>query len=286
MWPPTATLTENNLPSQTGKVFLITGGASSVGLALARILYTAGGRIYIAGLSEANGLAAIKSTTASLTASPNRRHARVPASRPRRPAHHRARRRRVPKARKAAARPVQQRRRLLAPGSVARPPRGDELMLATNWPGAVSIHPAAAAAARAARRGSASGVVWTSSIAVDAQAPTGRRPRRAGREGVWSVTQNPGNLNTNLTRHMPRLVVLAVRPLLYESRYGPYTELWAGLSEELGEGDQGGYVVPWGRRHPSLREDLVEAVKSVEEGGKGRAKGFAGWCEERTKGFR
>ena len=39
MRPPPPTLTEENLDSQGGKVFLVTGGYSGVGLALAKILY-------------------------------------------------------------------------------------------------------------------------------------------------------------------------------------------------------------------------------------------------------
>ncbi|TGO29686.1 hypothetical protein BPAE_0012g00410 [Botrytis paeoniae] len=51
-FPPAPTPTEQKLTSQTGKVFIITGGTSVVGLELATILYRAGGRVYIAGRSE------------------------------------------------------------------------------------------------------------------------------------------------------------------------------------------------------------------------------------------
>ncbi|KAF7196804.1 Short-chain dehydrogenase/reductase sthC [Pseudocercospora fuligena] len=53
-FPPPPTLTESNLPSQSGKVFIVTGGAAGVGYELSKILYHAGGKVYIAGRSEKN----------------------------------------------------------------------------------------------------------------------------------------------------------------------------------------------------------------------------------------
>lgn len=59
-FPPAPTLTEENLPSQKGRVFLITGGYSGVGLELSKLLYGAGGKIYVAGRSEDSARAAIE----------------------------------------------------------------------------------------------------------------------------------------------------------------------------------------------------------------------------------
>ncbi|KAK7743152.1 hypothetical protein SLS53_004237 [Cytospora paraplurivora] len=42
-----APLTEANLPSQAGKVFIVTGGSSGLGYELSRILYGAGGKVYL-----------------------------------------------------------------------------------------------------------------------------------------------------------------------------------------------------------------------------------------------
>lgn len=63
-YPPHPTLTESNLPSQRGKVFIVTGGYSGVGLHLTQILYAQHGTIYIAGRSQSQALIAITSIKA------------------------------------------------------------------------------------------------------------------------------------------------------------------------------------------------------------------------------
>lgn len=50
-FPPAPKFTDANLPSQKGKVIIITGAASGVGFELAKILYLAGGTVYIAARS-------------------------------------------------------------------------------------------------------------------------------------------------------------------------------------------------------------------------------------------
>lgn len=54
-----AALTEQNLPDQTGKVFIVTGGNAGVGKELAQILYSRNAKIYVASRSESKALAAI-----------------------------------------------------------------------------------------------------------------------------------------------------------------------------------------------------------------------------------
>jgi NAD(P)-dependent dehydrogenase (short-subunit alcohol dehydrogenase family) len=60
LFPPQPTPTLKNVPSQAGKVFVVTGGSSGIGFELAMILYRKGGRVYIAGRSEANAYQAIE----------------------------------------------------------------------------------------------------------------------------------------------------------------------------------------------------------------------------------
>lgn len=159
-------------------------------------------------------------------------------------------------------------------------------------------------------------VIWTSSIVVDLSAPKGginisdvTNPRadnqknylnsktgncflasalaaQVGSKGILSVTQNPGNLKTALLRHAPWILRFVTAPLLYSAKMGAYTELWAGLSEDLTIEDGGKYVLPWGRLHPSPRADLVAAMKSREDGGTGVAVSFVEYCEKQTAEFR
>lgn len=46
-FPPAGPLNEDNLPSQAGRVFIVTGGASGLGFVLSRILYGSGAKVYI-----------------------------------------------------------------------------------------------------------------------------------------------------------------------------------------------------------------------------------------------
>ncbi|PSR79584.1 hypothetical protein BD289DRAFT_375325 [Coniella lustricola] len=58
--PPKPTYTEDSVPRQDGRVFIITGGNSGIGLALVKLLYPKGAKIYIACRSEERAKAAIE----------------------------------------------------------------------------------------------------------------------------------------------------------------------------------------------------------------------------------
>lgn len=53
VFPPAPPFTDANLPSLNGKVYIVTGAASGVGYETAKILYLAGGTVYIAARSTA-----------------------------------------------------------------------------------------------------------------------------------------------------------------------------------------------------------------------------------------
>ncbi|MCJ1249411.1 hypothetical protein MMC30_006635, partial [Trapelia coarctata] len=65
MFPPKATLTEENLPDQSGKVFIVTGSSSGVGEQLASILYQHHAKVYVAVRSEEKAAKAINGIRAS-----------------------------------------------------------------------------------------------------------------------------------------------------------------------------------------------------------------------------
>jgi NAD(P)-dependent dehydrogenase (short-subunit alcohol dehydrogenase family) len=110
--------------------------------------------------------------------------------------------------------------------------------------------------------------------------------KQCGSDGILSVSQNPGNLKTNLLRHAPTFMRIVTAPLLYPAERGACTELWAGLSEELTMETNGSYIIPWGRLHPAPRPDLVAALESKEEGGTGQAKMFMEWCDSQVSRFK
>ncbi|KAF2870235.1 hypothetical protein BDV95DRAFT_575341 [Massariosphaeria phaeospora] len=109
--------------------------------------------------------------------------------------------------------------------------------------------------------------------------------KRTRGDGLVCVVQNPGNLNTKAWDPVSPLAKMLIAPFLYEARMGAYTELWAGLSEEVTTQHGGRFAVPWERWHPDPRKDVLESLKTREEGGTGGAAEFWDWCEEQTKAY-
>lgn len=319
LFPPRPPLTETNLSRQDGKVFIVTGGASGIGYELAAMLFRAGGKVYIAGRSEANAKKAIEQIQASgpessSTGTLEFLHLQLDDL----------------SSIRASADNFRRRESKLDVlwnnAGVSRPPvgsqsqQGHELQLATNCLGPYLftqlVLPQLQAAAETAPPNSVH-VVWTSSMMVDLSAPAGgihipdltsppandqtklyveskvgnwflasELGRDLGRHGIVSVTQNPGNLKTNVLRYSSPLLPLFSAPLLYAAKMGAYTELWAGLSSEVTIAQNGSYILLWGRVHPSPRKDLVAALKSSEEGGTGQAGQFVEWCKKQTAEYR
>jgi retinol dehydrogenase-12 len=68
LFPPAPTFLPKNLPLLAGKVFIVTGAASGVGFELAKILYAAGGSVYVGARSTARCSEAIERIKASAAA--------------------------------------------------------------------------------------------------------------------------------------------------------------------------------------------------------------------------
>jgi len=317
IYPPRPSLTEHNLPSQKGKVFIVTGGYSGVGYHLSSILFHAGGKVYLAGRSEAKARQSIEEIKASV---PDPSFAGqleyLPLSLDDLST--------IKASVEAFNRKESKLDVLWNNAGVSLPPvtsvskQDHELTLATNCIGPFLftqlLLPSLQAAAQTSPPGSVR-VVWTSSITVDTTAPKGginmadlaspplNQPRNyitsktcnwflaselareLGPQGILSVTQNPGNLKTGILREAEKWIPWVLGPFLFNAKMGAYTELWAGVSDELTMEDNGCYVIPWGRLHPSPRKDMLEALQSVEEGGTGRAGEFREWCEKQTADF-
>lgn len=313
VFPPAPILTEANLSNQRGKVFIVTGGYSGVGEALAGILYGAGGTVYIAGRSEEKG----KDAIAKIKSKPATHHSgdgklefllidfadfetiKSAAEK------FRASEQRLDVLFNNAA------TNFVPAGKLS--PQGQELTMATNCHGPLlfTMHLLPLLRKTAAEASSDVRVVWASSQAVDFSPSEGLRPtdwleppsspttrymnsktgnwflasefakRYAKADNILSITQNPGALKTNLLRDGHWLIPYIISPLLYPAINGAYTELYCGLSSDLNvESHSGGYVLPWGRMHPSPRPDLLQSLKSKEDGGNGRAAEYWEWCIE------
>jgi len=70
--------------------------------------------------------------------------------------------------------------------------------------------------------------------------------RRYADQHIVSVSLNPGNLKTELQRHVPGFVRAIMNSTLYPASYGALTQLWAGTTDE-GKSLGGKYLAPWAR---------------------------------------
>lgn len=102
--------------------------------------------------------------------------------------------------------------------------------------------------------------------------------------GVVSVCLNPGNLKTDLQRHVPRWQMPIINMMVYSPIHGAYTELFAGLSPDVSLKTSGAWIQPWGR-FDTIRSDLQRGSKSRAEGGTGIAEDFWEWSEEQIKPY-
>ncbi|KAK9368737.1 hypothetical protein V1509DRAFT_59128 [Lipomyces kononenkoae] len=317
MFPPSPTFTDKDVPSLAGKVFIVTGGNSGVGLELVKILYAKGGTVYIAGRSPNKTAAEIEAIKSIHTVTPGHLKSlpldlgdltTVPT---------------------CASTFLAQESRLdvlfnnagiahVPAGSVTV--QGHEAHMGTNCLGHFLLTqlllPVLLKTAKSSPKDSVR-VVFTNSSIMDLEGPPGglslaelvpgnyskdkARNYSASKTGNWflaseldkrtrsdglvCVAQNPGNLTTKSWNGVPWLIRMLTKPIMHEPKLGAYTELWAGLSPEVTCEDGGRTAIPWGRWHPSPRKDILESLKTKQEGGTGLAAEFWDWCEEQTKGY-
>ncbi|VDB84627.1 unnamed protein product [Peniophora sp. CBMAI 1063] len=91
---------------------------------------------------------------------------------------------------------------------------------------------------------------------------------------IVSTAVNPGNLQTELARHMPAWQQVAIKMILYPAPMGAITQLWAGTAPEAAEFN-GKFLVPWAREGPmpAGAKDPAAAEK------------LWAWLEEQCKGY-
>ncbi|CAG8399130.1 unnamed protein product [Penicillium salamii] len=271
-FPPKASFTEKELPSQQGRVFIVTGGNSGVGFELCKILYGSGATIYMASRSKA-----IKASPAPKV--PGKiKFLRLDLSD-------------LESVKEAAAAFAQEESKLDVlwnnAGSGAhrvkagaKTVQGFEAMVGMHCVATLLftelLRPQLRAAAGAPEtpRGSVR-VVWTSSFLAEGMSPpngidfnvldkgTKDRGRNyaVSKVGTWmlgrelaqqsqleednivSVVQNPGNLKSGAYAETSAIAMCFIRPFLHETKFGAYTELYAGLSPEITLEQNGAYII-------------------------------------------
>jgi NAD(P)-dependent dehydrogenase (short-subunit alcohol dehydrogenase family) len=316
-FPPSPTFTEKNVPPLVGKVFIVTGGNAGVGLELVKILYSKGGTVYIASRSPTKIATEIEAIKSIYTASPGHIKS-LPldlsdlTTIPTCASTFLAQESRLDVLWNNAG--ISQ-----APvGSISV--QGHEAHIGTNCLGCFLLIklllPVLLRTADLSPKASVR-VVFTSSGIVDLNSPPGgvslaelapgnhskdkarnysaskagnwllasEFDKRTRKDGIVCVTQSPGTLKTKGWDGSPWAMRVLMTPFMHEPKMGAYTELWAGLSQDVKCEDGGRCAVPWGRWHTSPRKDILESLKTKEEGGTGLAAEFWEWCEEQTKEY-
>jgi NAD(P)-dependent dehydrogenase (short-subunit alcohol dehydrogenase family) len=316
LFPPKPAFTERDVPSLTGKVFIVTGGNSGVGLELVKILYSKGGTVYIAGRSPIRIATAIEAIKAVPTATPGSLKTlhldlndltTIPAC--------------------VAAFSAQESRldvlwnnAGISRASFVTTAQGFEAHMGINCVAPFLLTkfllPIIRKTALTAPKGSVR-VVFASSGIIEMTGPPGgvslnelvpenyasdknhnysaskagnwflasEFDKRLRGDGIVCVAQTPGTLRTKGWDNAPWAMRAMMSPFMYEPKMGAYTELWAGLSSTVKLEDGGKIAIPWGRWHASPKKDILESLKTEKEGGTGAAGKFFDWCDEQTKSY-
>ncbi|KAI1408054.1 putative steroid dehydrogenase [Hypoxylon sp. FL1857] len=333
-----APLTEANLPNQTGRVFIVTGGSSGLGYELSRILYGAGGKVYILTRSKEHAEDAISRIKAHYDRSGDDRAKAGGGAQGQDAGATLGTLEFIPMdlidftTVKAAAQEFLGREERLdvlfnnaGTGARRNAPltrQGHEYHFVINSLGPYLLTqllmPLLSKTAKYSPKDSAR-VVWAASLLVELTSPKGgirkeflhdgrsvkdenelyassktanwflasEFARRSSDTGVVHIAGNPGNYATNIWRHVPRLLYYLVWPLLRDPIHGAETYLWMAFSElvTMDEAISGRYAICDGRWHPGQRKDLLVALRSIEEGGSGRAAEYFDWCEGKVGEF-
>ncbi|KAL2785354.1 hypothetical protein BJX66DRAFT_315054 [Aspergillus keveii] len=300
-------LTETNLPDQSGKVFIVTGASSGYGLLLVTVLYKCNGTVYLAARDTTKLQQITKDLRSRFPNSKGQVHFFALDFTD------------LTTIKKAADEFLSRESKLhvlwhnagvMIPPQGSKTKQGYELQLGTHNVGPTLLtkflYPALKNAA--ADPGTAKDsvrVVWVSSVVVSG-APTPaidfdnldyhvdegawvkyRRSKagnilqavafaeRAKDDGIASVTLDPGVAMTNLQRTMPGWLQVIVRLMAQKPEIGAYTQLYAGLQPDLDVHKPGSWVVPPGKL-VSGRADLFDRELCER---------FWEWNEEQIKAY-
>ncbi|EOD47194.1 putative short-chain dehydrogenase protein [Neofusicoccum parvum UCRNP2] len=292
-WIANPPFTERELADQRGKVHIVTGGYSGVGLELVKLLHAAHATVYVAGRSADKAAQAIDAVKKAQPDGGRVEFLQLDL------AH-------LASIKKSADEFVAKEERLdvlTNNAGVMFPPKGSvteeghELQMGTNCLGPFLftqlLLPLLRKTAVASPPGSVR-VTWAASLATDLLSPahgvdldeaTGA-PKVLGLPQQNYGQSKSGNvlLGAEFARRHREDGIVSTRTMLYPAIKGAYTELYAGWSPDISLENSGCYVVPWGRIQ-TPRSGIEEAIKRKDEGGAGVAEKFWGWCEKETKAF-
>lgn len=320
-FPPKPTFTEANLSRQDGRVFIVTGGNSGIGLALIKFLYPTGARIYLACRSEERAKAAMEEVIDEYKA--DTMASKDAQTGPGELVFMHLDLNDLKTVKASAAFFAQRETRLdiiWNNAGVAGVPTGTKT--AQNLEGHIGVNcvapllftqellPQLRAAVKTSPPGSTR-VIWSSSMIIERFAPHGgidltdldrmnaagtgsenasvdyamskagnwffaaEGARRWGPDGIVTVTQNPGMINTTVWKHQPNWLMAAMQPTFSPPKMGAYTMLFSAFSGDVGLDNNGVYILPFGRvQVKSVRGDIVEAIQE------GKALEFWEWCEK------
>lgn len=307
--------TEEHLPDQTGKVHIVTGGYAGVGQQLSDILYAKNATVYLAGRSPNKATTAIEALKSAHAGSKGRLeflHVDLSDLTTIRKAVEEF------KAKEKRLDVLVNNAGVMMPPGGSMSKQGYELQLATNCLGPYlltkGLMPLLTETAKTSPAGSVR-VIWASSLVTNLFSPTSgvaltkegppqiswfqptnygqskagnnflasETQRRYGSDGIISVSFNPGNLKTDLQRHLDPISLLTAKLLSFPPRFGAYTELYCGWSPDVKEEDGGMFVVPWGKKgNDILRSDVRKAVVDAETDENAVPRLFWEWLDKET----
>ncbi|KAI1844872.1 hypothetical protein JX266_008888 [Neoarthrinium moseri] len=89
--------------------------------------------------------------------------------------------------------------------------------------------------------------------------------KRLGSEGITCVPAYPGILKTYLQKNFPPVFQNVIGVISKGVEAGAHTEIFAGLSPEIGLKHNGRFIIPWGRLGPIPNHIAVEEVHGATE---------------------
>ncbi|CAI6090933.1 unnamed protein product [Clonostachys chloroleuca] len=307
VWPPAPKFTERDVPDQSGKVFIITGASSGVGKELARLVFALNAKVYLASRSESKVRKAISDIqTENRDSKGELEFLQIDLEDLES----------VKQAAQSFLRMEKRLDMLWNNAGVMLPPSGSKTKQGYDMQLGVNclapflftqlLTPIMKETAKGAKTGSVR-VLWVSSSAAELFSPTGgvdldnldyKKPqsnhvryaiskagmvllaqeyaKRHHEDGIISVAMNPGNLKSELQRHVSGIVTKVFHAMSWEPIYGAYTELYSAFSPDITVQNSGCWVIPWGRLAP-VRKDIREAGMGVSEGGTGNGEKFWLW---------